>query len=426
MEVTMRKQWSNLVLAVGVSSALVFPVVTAATDFGSPDSVDNTLKGKPSPKLTWRELLEKERNLTFGIDYQALGLNATNPVEGGVDNAASGIVRFYGSWNLVGLKSGNTGGLVWKVEHRHKYTDLSPKEFAFIGNVTPTLPDGIGYVGMIGPAYSDQGARLTNLYWKQKLNQGRTSIMAGYLDTTDYVDTYALASPWTGFTNLAFSTGAGAIGLPDDGILGVAVGHMLTDNFYIIGGAADANGDSSEPFGSFFEGSKLFTSIEFGWTASQEQIYTDNIHITAWNIDGGTRHNLSTITLPDGSTTYSNEEGSGFNFSASYFATPQLMPFLRGGFSKGDVALYDSSISAGLGYFGLGNQTSNLGFAVNWSKINDAFGSDLDDQFTSELFFNWAINDYIQLTPDIQYIKNPAFSDKSSTWVMGLRFRVAI
>ncbi|MFM2663393.1 carbohydrate porin [Vibrio mediterranei] len=413
-------------VALAAIFASVVPKIAIGADFGSPDSVDNTLKTKPNPKLNWRESLEQNQNLTFGLDYQSLGLRASDTVTGGENNAAAGVFRFYGSWNLVGLDSGNVGGLVWKVEHRHKYTDLSPKEFSFIGNVTPSLPDGVGYVGMIGPAYSDQGSRLTNLYWKQKLNQGRTSLMLGYLDTTDYVDTYALASPWTGFTNLAFSTGGGAIGLPDDGVLGLAVGHMLTDNFYLIGGVADANGDSSDPFNSFFDDSKLFTTLEFGWTASQEQIYTDNVHVTAWNIDGGTRHNLSTITLPDGSTTYSDQNGRGINFSASYFATAQLMPFIRGGFSSGDVALYDTSISAGIGYFGLGNATSNLGFAVNWSEVNEAFGSGLDNQITSELYYNWAVNDYIQVTPDLQYIKNPAFSDKDSTWIIGLRLRVAI
>ena len=349
------------------------------------------------------------------MDYQALGLTASDPQSGGEDTASAGVARFYGSWNLVGLESGNTGGLVWKVEHRHAYSDLSPKEFSFIGN-------GLGYAGMIGPAYSDQGARLTNLYWKQKLNGGKTSFMVGFLDTTDYVDTYALASPWTGFTNLAFSTGGGSIGLPDDGILGLAAGHMLTDNFYMVAGVADGKGRSDEPFDGFdtlFNDHKLFTTFELGWTASQDQIYTDNVHLTAWHLDGDTQHNLT-----------NKDSGQGINFSASYFATEQLMPFVRGGFSEGDVALYDRSLTVGIGYFGLGKPTNNLGFAVNWSHVNDnlehAYGVDDSEQFTAELYYNMQLNDYIQITPDIQYIKDPAFSNKSSTWVLGLRARIFI
>ncbi|MEF1303629.1 carbohydrate porin, partial [Vibrio owensii] len=236
------------------------------------------------------------------------------------------------------------------------------------------------------------------------------------------VDTYALASPWTGFTNLAFSTGGGSIGLPDDGILGLAVGHMLTDNFYMVAGVADGKGRSDEPFDGFdtlFNDHKLFTTFELGWAASQDQIYTDNVHLTAWHLDGDTQHNLT-----------NKDSGQGINFSASYFATEQLMPFVRGGFSEGDVALYDRSLTVGIGYFGLGKPTNNLGFAVNWSHVNDnleqAYGVDDSEQFTAELYYNMQLNDYIQITPDIQYIKDPAFSNKSSTWVLGLRARIFI
>ena len=398
-----------------IALSLVMASSVNAANFGSPNSVDNTITENTREKRTWRELLAEDHNLTFGLDYQALGLTASDPQSAGEDAASAGVARFYGSWNLVGLESGNTGGLVWKVEHRHAYSKLSPKEFSFIGN-------GLGYAGMIGSAYSDQGARLTNLYWQQQLNGGKTAFMVGFLDTSDYVDTYALASSWTGFTNLAFSTGGGAIGLPDDGILGLAVGHMLTDNFYMVAGVADGKGRSDKPFDGFdtlFNDHKLFTTFELGWTASQDQIYTDNVHLTAWHLDGDTQHNLT-----------NKDSGQGINFSASYFATEQLMPFIRGGFSEGDVALYDRSLTAGIGYFGLGKSTNNLGFAVNWSHVNDnlehAYGVDDSEQFTAELYYNMQLNDYIQITPDIQYIKDPAFSNKSSTWVLGVRARIFV
>ncbi len=402
----------SLCLLSVISASSVF----AETNFGSPDTVDNTIKENQRQKQSWRDDLAKQKNLTFGLDYQVLALHANNPQSGGDNNASSGVARFYGSWDLIGIDSNNTGGFVWKIEHRHAYSDLSPKEFSFIGN-------GVGYAGMIGPAYSDQGTRLTNLYWKQKLNDGKTSFMVGFLDTTDYVDVYALASPWTGFSNLAFSTGGGAIGLPDDGILGIAAGHMLNENLYVVAGLADGKGDSSEPmegFDTLFNDHRLFSSFELGWTSSQEQIYTDNIHVTFWNLDGDTRHSNSA----------KQEGGQGVNFSASYFATPMIMPFLRGGISDGDVALYEKSLTAGVGYFGLLSDKNTLGFAVNWSEVNedlsDAFRVNQSDQITSEIYYHIAVNEFFQITPDLQYIKDPAFSDESSTWIVGLRARIVI
>ncbi len=141
-----------------------------------------------------------------------------------------------------------------------------------------------------------------------------------------------------------------------------------TDNYYAIAGIADANGKSDDIFDGFntlFDESDFFTTLELGWTASQDQIFTDNFHITAWHFDGGTRHSLSDATG-------GGESGKGINFVESICHTP-AQAFVRGGFSDGDVALYERSLSVGVGYFGLGSEKNNLGFAINWSEINDVF-----------------------------------------------------
>jgi len=396
-----------------------------ATDFSGPDSVENTISENTRQKQSWRESLAAD-GFTFGADYFALGVTSPDGKKGNSVDASSGVARLYGSWNLLGKDTNNSGSLVWKVEHRHSYSDTAPKEFAWLG------ADQIGYAGMIAPAYSDQGFRVTDLNWKQKFNDGKGSLIVGWQDVTNYVDTYALASPWSGFTNLAFSTGAGVMGLPDDGILALSVGHMIGENFYVVGGVADAKGKSDDIFEGFdtlFNDTTLFTTLEFGWTASQEQIYTDNFHVTLWHMDEGSRHSLSSTVLSDG-TVIGGESGQGVNFSWSQFITPQIMPFVRGGFSEGDVALYDKSLSVGLGYFGLGSPKNNLGVAINWSETNsDTLQTYLGaekNQSAFELYYNMQLTDYLQITPDIQYINNPAFSNESSAWVVGIRARVFI
>ncbi len=401
----------NLAIVAALAASSSF-----AANFESPDSVENTIAQQKSQQLDWRESLAAD-GFTFGADYFALRVQSSDGKTGDSVSAASGVARLYGSWNLTGKGTENSGSLVWKVEHRHSYTDTSPKQFAWLGE------DQIGYAGMIAPAFSDQGFRVTDLNWKQKINDGKGTIIVGWQDVTNYVDVYALASPWSGFTNLAFSTGSGAMGLPDDGILALSAGHMIGDNFYVVGGIADAKGKSDDIFEGFdtlFNDTTLFTTLELGWTASQEQIYTDNFHVTLWHMDEGSQHNLSS----------EDESGQGINFSWSQFVTPQIMPFVRGGLSEGDVALYDKSLSVGLGYFGLGQQNNNLGFAVNWSEVNVDSLNFLpiynEEQMTAELYYNMQFGDHLQITPDIQYIKDPAFSNESSAWVFGIRARVFI
>ncbi len=410
----------NLAIVAALAASSSF-----AANFESPDSVENTIAQQTSQQLDWRESLAAD-GFMFGADYFALRVQSSDGKAGDSVSASSGVARLYGSWNLTGKGTDNSGSLVWKVEHRHSYTDTSPKQFAWLGE------DQIGYAGMIAPAFSDQGFRVTDLNWKQKINDGKGTIIVGWQDVTNYVDVYALASPWSGFTNLAFSTGSGAMGLPDDGILALSVGHMIGDNFYVVGGIADAKGKSDDIFEGFdtlFNDTTLFTTLELGWTASQEQIYTDNFHVTLWHMDEGSRHSLSSTVLPDG-TVVGGEPGKGINFSWSQFVTPQIMPFVRGGLSEGDVALYDKSLSVGLGYFGLGQPNNNLGFAVNWSETNSdtlqTFLNAGEDQVAAELYYNMQFGDHLQITPDIQYIKAPAFSNESSAWVSGIRARVFI
>nr|WP_102487131.1 carbohydrate porin [Vibrio lentus]PMH95753.1 porin [Vibrio lentus] len=406
-------------MAVMVAATSLSPAVYSA-NFEGPDSVENTIAQQKDQQLNWREKLAAD-GFTFGADYFALGLTSGDGVGGDSVDASSGVARLYGSWHLLGNGTQNSGSLVWKVEHRHAYGNTSPKEFGFIGS------DQIGYVGLIAPAFSDQGFRVTDLNWKQKINDGKGTIIVGWQDVTNYADVYALASPWSGFTNLAFSTGSGAMGLPDDGVLALSAGHMLGENFYVVGGIADANGQSDDIFDgfdtAFGSDASYFTTLELGWTASQEQIYTDNFHVTFWDFGDDTRHSNSLAT----------EGGSGVNFSWSQFMTPQVMPFVRGGFSEGDVALYDKSISVGMGYFGLGKPTNNLGVALNWAEVNgDSFEADAKaisggtEQWTAEIYYNMQFGDHLQVTPDIQYIKDPALSSESSAWVFGIRARVFI
>ncbi|KGJ97413.1 carbohydrate porin [Colwellia psychrerythraea] len=371
------------------------------TNFGGPDAVDNQIaEDNKKSKPDFKTQLE-QNNINMGVDYSTVFLRANNVLPGSDDNASSGMVRFYGSWNPVGVGTKETGGLVWKVEHRHSYTDTSVKDFEF----------GTGGLGLVTPPFSDQGFRVTNLYYKQKLMDGKATVVAGFLDITDFVDVFAMASPWTGFMNFAFSTGTTTIALPGDAALGAAGGIMLTDEYYMVASLVDMNSDPTnilDGIDTFFSDNNYFKSVELGWTKSQGQIYVDNIHATLWHADE---------SIEQGST-----KGYGVNFSASRLIDGQWLPFVRAGYSQDAGTLMEKSISAGFGYYGLGGEANNLGVAMNWGQVAGS-----DDQYTTEVFYIMKPLDYLEVTADIQYIANPALNAiDSSTLIYGLRMRVAI
>lgn len=379
--------------------------------FGGPNAVENQLHedqqaGGPlfDRIADWKSWLKDKRGIDLGLDYSAAYFSASDSP--GDDQSASGMLRFFGSWDLVGRGKKNTGALVWKVEHRHGYTDVPLFDFGF----------ELGYAGFIAPPFSDAGLLLTNLYWRQRWREKRAiTAVGGWVDATDYVDVYALASPWTGFTNFSFSTGSNTIPVPNQG-LGAAASAMLTKQLFVIGGLADSNSDPGDPidgFDTFFNDREYFKHIEFGWTPSLDRLYLDNLHVTFWHADE--REEAGTPS------------GWGANFSFTRYLGERWLPFVRGGWADDGGSVLQKSLSVGFGYQPVPGKNL-LGVGLNWGEPNEStFAPGLDDQYTAEVFYRWNVSREIALTPDLQYLKNPALNpDQDSIWVFGLRARFAL
>jgi len=417
----------RVALAVIIGAGLMFAPAALAQEqetqeeekpptLGSPNQVDNQLEKDAEPKeplvkftflepyFDFKTRLKESSGLGFGVDYSSLFMNASASLA--EDNASSGMVRLYGSWALVGRQSGNPGAFVFKIEHRHRYATIAPKQLSF----------NIGYAGIFAAPFSNDGLRVTNLYWRQGLAKGRLVFLAGFLDATDFVDIYGLASPWLHFTNLTFSTGSAAMALPNDALLGLAAGGWISSNVYAIASLGDNGADPTEPFTGFdrfFNVNEYFTSVEVGWTTGQDRAYFDNIHLTLWHSDEKSETG--------------DPSGWGLNFSATYFIANKWMPFLRGGYTEDGGSLLQKSVSAGLGYQWIPGRDL-LGFGVNWGQPNETtWGPGLRDQYTLELFWRWQLGEQLAVTPDLQLMINPALNpDQSSIWLFGLRARLAL
>jgi len=76
----------------------------------------------------------------------------------------------------------------------------------------------------------------------------------------------------------------------------------------------------------------------------------------------------------------------------------------------------------------IGNDADNiLAIGFNWGEPNSAvFGSGLDDQYSVEAFYRWQLTREIAVTPNIQYIRDPALNpEEDNIWLIGLRARFA-
>ena len=403
----MRLKSSAVAWLIGVAASMVAPYGQAGESnretpaFGGPNAVENLIL--EDAVRGWKARLQADSGLGLGIDYTTNYLVASESL--GEDQAWGGMVRFYGTWELANRGGKNSGALVWKVEHRHRTGDIAPQ----------SLASELGYAGLISPPFSNEGFRFTNLYWRQRFNQDHSILVAGFLDATDYLDVYALASPWTGFSNFAFSTGTQTIPVPNDATLGVAFGSMLTEQTFLIAGLVDSNADPtdlSETVESFFEDNEYFTSIELGTTASQDRIYLDNLHVTLWHAD---KRQLA-----------GTPSGWGANFSWSSWLGEKWMPFVRAGYADEGGSLLELALSAGAGYRMRSQDV--LGFAAHWGKPNkDTYGANLRDQYVAEVYYRWKIGDTFEVTPNLQLLLDPALNpEEDRIWVFGLRARAVL
>jgi porin len=399
-----------VVLAQSASEALTSPNSTEKILTYDAREKDKLLELQPLESLSERrDRFAENTGFYFGLDYNTLGFAATsNPNQ---NTTAGGVFRFMGTWDLLNRDAPNAGTLVFKIENRHGLSDVAPAAF---GRAE------LGYVGGITGAFAnEESSRVTNFYWQQKFANERGIAFVGWLDTTDYVDVYALPSPWTGFSNRAFQTGSGAIAGLNDGALGTMIGGFFTTNAYAVAGIVDANGVATDPFDGFntlFGTGETFKTFEVGWTSDAEKLnynaFFDNAHLTFWQIDA----------LQDAGS----KEGYGVAFSFSKAIGGVWLPFLRGGWAHGGNSAYEASVSVGLGY-SQDLASGLLGVGLNWSRPNqDVHGSGIEDQLTAEVFQRFQVTEAIEVTPSVQLIHNPALNpDKETIGLLGLRVRAA-
>jgi len=358
-----------------------------------------------NPYFNFKKEVNQTTGLAFGFDYSTQYFIASESL--GEHQAWSGIARFFGSWALIGADTKNSGHLNFRIEHRHRYTKIAPSSLSF----------NIGYAGVMGPPFSNEGLRLTNLFWRQRFADGRWTAVAGFLSIQDFFDAYKLVSPLLHFTNLVFSSGSGTITLPNDAMLGIGGGGWITNNIYIMGGLGDNSADPTDPlegFNRIFNVREYYTGLEVGFISDvTDRMRSAHVHLTFW--------------YSDRKSDIGSSAGRGINFSSSLFLSRVFMIFLRGGYSMDGFSILQKSISAGVSYQETIAQDL-FALAFNWGDPNESvWGSGLKKQYTFEFFWRWYFSENMALTPDLQLIINPVLNpNKNKIFVFGIRGRLSL
>jgi len=248
---------------------------------------------------------------------------------------------------------------------------------------------------------------VTEAWYEHYFCERRVALTVGKIDLSNYVDGNAVANDETAqFLNDGLINSL-AIEFPDDNGAGVRVGVYPAE----------------------------WVELNFGWAESDadwEDVADNGFGIAEVNIkprlldrEGNYRvyvwANGSDKVEIDGTDT--DEDGWGVGVSLDQQLTDDVTAFLRAGCQDDNVYEVESAWSAGAQVGGAKWNRENdvVGIAVAQAFVNDDLDPD-DTETLVEIYYNYAVNDQLSISPDLQIIDSPGGdSDNDTLFVLGAR-----
>jgi carbohydrate-selective porin OprB len=356
------------------------------------------------PWMDFKRTLQENFGVTIGGSYGVLWQNYSQSL---IDEENAVGSKFTLNLSAQLLNRGQADALSF---------DMAIEDRRPIGTEEPPLWGGIfaGSITATAATWGEFDLGITQAYLRQNLFEGRFQYAIGKLFAPNFVNAYPLFDDNRQFFNQNFTTSP-TIAVPLRGFGMTAALYPTDDNLYVSGGIyTPYSDDTGWTIDDFFEKNDYFYNIEVGWTSlartgtpiqARGPMDANNVHLTAWYRD----------PLEDGTP-----EAYGLAFNANYLLTPNMMAFLRGGWSEG--WLIDRNIAFGIGYQPTNAPSDLFGVAFGWADPANEF---LNDQYTAEMFYRFHVTPHFAVTPDVQLIVDPALDPtEDELWVLGVRARV--
>lgn len=373
--------------------------VQSASDGQAPDSIDSQLDRSRMGKQLRRRLDELERgtNLRFGLANTIVFQQASGG--SGERTTAAGDFDVLLRWSPVGAGTADSGSLFCSGEYRYKIGSATPASLGrTIGTLIPTV-DGFGERPFV----------LKELYWEQKLLDGKFRFGLGRIDLGNLFGSHRLQSANSFFFNQAFS-GLPTSNNPGPG-LAAAAQLKLSDWLSVSGGAGDANGEAtSARFTRLFEDGELLTFTEIAVLPQKENRGVGRFRLSFWHRDAG--------------EATGRPAGQGVTLSCDQDLGERWVVFGRYGWSDGELTNVRHSVQAGATCEDVFVKDGLLGIAAAWAAPTSRVGR---DEKIIEVFQRFQVTEMVQFTIGVQGIFDPTNAPRDrALCVLSLRLRVSM
>jgi len=208
-----------------------------------------------------------------------------------------------------------------------------------------------------------------------------------------------------------------ALEFPDNG-LGGMVRISANDFLDISAGVADAAGEWSNVFDD------LFSILEINFKPKMAG-HQGNYRLYGW-FNGSDHEDLKDPTK-------TREDNYGFGLSFDQELTDLIGIFARYGWQRSSVSQVEHAWSTGFQssgkFYGRENDTFGLAYGMaiigeDWKDANSGINS--GNEHHMELYYNFKVSDHLNISPDIQWVKNPnGDSENDDIWVFGIRAQLS-
>jgi len=285
------------------------------------------------------------------------------------------------------------------------------------------------YFGTNADAGGNRSFDIIEFFYASQLSEN-SAVYIGKIDFTGYFDGNKYANDETRqFLNGSLVNNP-AIPFPDYS-LGIIYHQYLDDIFCITAGVADAQADGRETgFDTAFDGNKY-------WFYIAEIAATTQIQGSNGSLPGAYRFGIWNDPRPkansDSSKEYRDDTGFYLSFDQKLYNEYQseqgLGAFFRYGWANQKRNDMSNFFSFGLSYTGLFDQRENDIFGIGYANGCFSDGADVEyrEDFESviETYYSIQINDYLAISPNLQFVKNAGGSNETSdAIVLGLRGQI--
>ena len=337
-----------------------------------------------------KELSEKY-GITWAIEDTAIYQAASGSVN--PNDSMENTLDLFATWKIFRNSNGKDfGGIGFQGETRGNPMD---------DHFTDMVAD-MGTIWSPNDSTSPSYTRINQLWWGQRLAEGRLGIQAGKIDPGANVNGNRFAgSGNTQFFGQPYATNP-ARSFPANGT-GFAVRGDPVDwlQLTFVMSDSDANANYSP-----------FKTIDGRW------LYAGEVNFRP--VIGALGQGNYRFMLYQRDAEVADELGWSLSFDQNL--SRQFGVFLRYGGSDGDINAIEHLVSGGIAFLEpFGRPNDQAGVGISWTRPSD---SDLRDEYAGEVYYRWQVTEGFELSGSAQLILDPSANDSDAIGVFGVRARI--